>query len=762
MRTEEFLKPEELTIDELFNGKYNIPIYQRPYSWGTKEVKQLLSDIDASFNLYCSQTEDIDDDELIMFTGTLFIKFDKSVKNTYNIYDIVDGQQRITTLTMLLMVLLNQLYIVDSNDDIVNDIQKYLWKKNGKEIDKNLRVLSLGNIDKDIMAELFDVLFQKKDIIKFANSKLESNINEVEKNLLNNLIEIYSYFKNFTEEDLYNYFEYLKVNVRFISITIRTNLVKLFSIFESINSKGKPLEEIDLIKSYIFQNIKESNYDEYLKKWGKLIQETNDNLTDYFTIYIRANVKYYKSEIKLEQFKTLVAGDLKEYFCTDNIGEIMLNLIDDMLQNVQYYKALKDIPTLESFTNSKKVISYFIMNNIGQYKHTKALFYKLLLLKKYNNLSTEQIEQLIEYAFKFILTFQSISSRESKVTIGVFSAVQNQLYEHTNGYNDNSDLSHNDFSDVISVFNKAIIDNSINNHGLQDDIKSSVNFKSNKNVARILLYLLEFTDSNGVTDYLKLSHVLRLGKDIHIDHILPQSPNKNDENFKYYLQDNSIILKEGQDFTDPSIEKMAASDFYEKYIHVIGNLRLEWANDNIKKSNQLIKLQEFDSTFNTSKQIQERTESLIELILKHKFLLSTDDIEVTYDKDTSGLICDINSYDKEFKYSDYNPISFNFIGDDVNLGKKNYSALLSDVLELLYKYEREELIQIAKNRFSPTNSGRIYLSNNPEDMRSTIPIGRDVYAEQNLSSNYIIMFIYALVSELGLEPKDLTVQLKKK
>lgn len=762
MSTEEFLKPEELNVDELFNGKYNIPIYQRPYSWGTKEVKQLLSDINESFILYLNHSDEIQDNELIIFTGTLFIKFDKNVKNTYSVYDIVDGQQRITTFTLILMVLLNQLYRVNSEDDIVKDIQKFLWKKNGREIDKELRVLSLGNIDRNIMVELFDTLFSKKDIINFANTKLSGSINEVEKNLLQNLLEIYNYFKDFTEEELYNYFEYIRVNVRFISITIRTNLIKLFSIFESINSKGKPLEEIDLIKSYIFQNIKESEYDEYLKKWGNLILETNDNLTDYFTIYIRANVKYYKSEIKLDQFKKLVAGDLKEYFHSEKPNEIMLRLIDDMVQNVKYYKMLKDIPTLESSSVSKKVVSYFILNNIGQYKHTKSLYYKLLLMRDYNNLSSEQLENIIEYAFKFILTFQSISSRESKVTIGVFSNVQNQLYEYIDGYNDCSDLSKIDITDIINIFNKAIIDNSINDRSIKEDIKSSVNFKSNKNVARILLSLLEFTNELGEIDYFKLSHFLKLGKDIHIDHILPQNPNKYDDNFKYYLQDNSVILKEGQDFTDPSIEKMAATDFYEKYIHVLGNLRLEWANENIKKSNKLIELREFDRSFNTFKQIKERTINLINLILHNKYLLSTDDIEMVYDKEDSGSIYDISTYKKDFKYSDYTPISFNFIGDEINLGKKNYSTLLSDFLELLYKYEREEIIQLARKKFSPTNSNRIYLSNDPDDMRSALPVGRDVYAEQNLSSGYIILFIYSLLNELGLEQKDLIIQLKKK
>lgn len=95
---DKFLNPEEFNIDELFKGKYLIPIYQRPYSWTTIEVNQLLSDIDNIYqNIKDSNLDDLDNDDYILFIGTLFIKTERNVKNTYNEYDIVDGQQRITT-----------------------------------------------------------------------------------------------------------------------------------------------------------------------------------------------------------------------------------------------------------------------------------------------------------------------------------------------------------------------------------------------------------------------------------------------------------------------------------------------------------------------------------------------------------------------------------------------------------------------------------------------------------------------------------------
>ena len=331
---------------------------------------------------------------MLLFTGTLFIKTNRNVKNEYTEYDIVDGQQRTTTLTLVLMILLNILTKIDSDDDAVKEIKNYLWKKVDRKNNKDARVLTLGNIDQPIMIELFDNLFSGKDIVQFANNKLEEKLNDVEENLLKNVVYIANYFDQFEDEnEYYNYFDYIKNNVRFIAIKVQTNLVKLFSIFESINSKGKPLEDIDLIKSYIFQNIEESDYDEYLTKWGNLITETNDNLMDYLIVYVRANVSYYRNSIKLHNFKSLVENNFAEYYSTDTAQKTLLAFIDDMSKNVKYYKMISDINALESEGLSKKALSIFGMNNVADYNHTKALYFKLLDMRDNNQLSDQEFEK---------------------------------------------------------------------------------------------------------------------------------------------------------------------------------------------------------------------------------------------------------------------------------------------------------------------------------------------------------------------------------
>lgn len=763
---DKFLNPEEFNVDNIFKGKYLIPIYQRPYSWGRDEIVQLLNDIEKTYKLYKVENGDnknIHNEEMLLFTGTLFIKTEKNIKNTYTEYDIVDGQQRITTITLMLMALLNYFYKIESEDDAVKEIENYLWKKVDRKREKQLRVLTLGNIDQKIMIELFDKLFSKNDIIEFARGKINDPINDVEKNLLNNLLIIDDYFNKFDNEvEYYNYFEYIKYNVRFIAIEVHTNLVKLFSIFESINSKGKPLEDIDLIKSYVFQSILEEDYDEYLQKWGQLITETNDNLMEYLTIYVRANISYYRNSIKLNNFKTLVQSRFNNYYNTDNTREVMLHFIDDMLDNVKYYKMIYDTSMLESMGMSKKAIIYFMMNNIMDYNHTKALYFKLLIMYDRNNLSEEIFIKVIKKAFSFILTFQSICARESKQTIGVFIDVQGEIYDRISSYNNKDNLSLEKFQNVINIFNKKIVENSINDETIRRNIRSSVTYTTNKKAVKILLYFLEYMDDQWNVDFNKLFWILRLGKDIHIDHILPLSPNKNDDNFKYYVEENNVILKEGQDFTDNNEYVIGKEEFYDDYLHVFGNLRLEWASDNIKKSNKLIHLREFDYTFNSSSQISMRTSSLIKKLIESDFLTTSDKIGNINNSIKVEDIQTITELNNKLEYKNYVPISFELLGERYVLDKYNYKRLMIKVMGLFFDLETEKFIKLAKEKFAPMESDRIYISTNKKDIKESHLLGRDVYIQTNLSSKYIIKFIYLVVKEVGLSSGDVKIVLRKK
>ena len=759
---DKFLDPEEFSFDNIFKGRYLIPIYQRPYSWGERQVKQLLFDIDEAYHNSVGNTTSNSDDN-VLFVGTMFIKIEANIRNEYTEYTVVDGQQRITTLTLLLMSLLNRLYLLNSDDDLVKDLNNYLWKKEDRKNSKDKRVLELGNIDKPILEELFDELYAKNNIVEFANQRIESNDNAIERNLLGNFLIINDYVSKITDEDeLYDYIDYLRYNVRVISIKINTNMVKLFSIFESINSKGKPLDDIDLIKSFIFQNLDERDYDEYLQKWGKLIECTNDNLGDYFTVFIRANIAYYRTSIKLDNFKTLAFNNLKKYYEDEKIDVVLKALINDMLKQVKYYEMLYDYSKLSVSGVSQKALAVFSMNRLAKYNHTEPLFFKLLSLRG-TRLTDELFDEIIEYAFRFILTFQTISSRESKTTIGVFSDVQYEIYKIASTCNSTDPIDDHVKDNIMYIFNKTIYESAISNISLNTSIRSSMTYRKNKDVVKLLLFYLLQSNEEGI-DYLKLNAMLQVGRFIHVDHILPQTPDEKEDNFKYYEADDYMVLKPGHDFpVDKELEKMPSDDFKNSFLHRFGNLRLAWSNDNIRKSNHLIKLEEFDDLFNCYKCVSDREDDLVGRIIKQKLLISTDNYSFNPGTIRMKRVVKIDSTnykDIEFKY--YHPKSFTLFDSETPLKKDTFQQLLMDVFDTLYSLEKGKLIELAMNKYQPTESGNPYISSEKEDIRDPYILGNNVYIEKNINPHYMIYFFYKVLEEMGLSDKDLVVSIEER
>lgn len=129
---------------------------------------------------------------------------------------------------------------------------------------------------------------------------------------------------------------------------------KVFSMFESINSKGKKLEEIDLIKTYIFSKLDEASYGTYLDKWGQLIIKTEDNLYDYLYNYIKAFLCFYRQNININNFKSICQSRLLQYFNETNEAEALKKLLDDMYDKVDFYKMLSSAEQANNLVKNNK------------------------------------------------------------------------------------------------------------------------------------------------------------------------------------------------------------------------------------------------------------------------------------------------------------------------------------------------------------------------------------------------------------------------
>lgn len=215
-----------LTLPQIFNDRlFTIPDYQRGYAWEKKQVEELLKDIDHLMN---------DGVALRHYTGTLVLSRPDGIDD--GMYHVVDGQQRLTTLVILMRMLSEHLPLADQP----GFSDRYLRRG---EIGSDRAVLSL-NLDTR--------KFFERVVLGDGNTSNEPATLEAHQRLL----ESRKLIGKWLEECLND-----KVAVSDILTTIETELGFLVYapnedaetgvMFEVINNRGKPLSELEKVKNYL-------------------------------------------------------------------------------------------------------------------------------------------------------------------------------------------------------------------------------------------------------------------------------------------------------------------------------------------------------------------------------------------------------------------------------------------------------------------------------------------------------------------------------
>lgn len=264
------------TVIELLEGKtqYNVPIYQRNYDWTIEQASKLLEDIKNVSDLKYPKHH----------FGVMYYFEDRVAPGDIKRCNIVDGQQRITTISILFKSILD--HISDNNIclDLVDDIKGYLTSKH-KGVPFNKLVLKKGD------NEVFTLLVG--DEIKKIESKNEYRENNIYKN--------YKHFKdelnNSSEEEVNEIFNNIS------ALEISSHLCEKEkddpqTIFQNINSSGKPLTQTNLIMNYSLQYMEESDminsYENYWLPVERIIgdeKDLEDFVRNFITILTFSNPK---------------------------------------------------------------------------------------------------------------------------------------------------------------------------------------------------------------------------------------------------------------------------------------------------------------------------------------------------------------------------------------------------------------------------------------------------------------------------------------
>lgn len=272
-------------IYEILNGnkQFLIPVYQRYYSWDIEQCKRLWNDI----------VEMQKKGKVGHFVGSIVNIAEQAMPTGVQKYMIIDGQQRMTTLSLLLLAL-RDYAIKNPEDTTINArrIDNMLLKNEYESGDERYKLL-LTETDRDILMRLVE----EKPIPDDTRSKLLDN---------------YKFFagkiadKELQPAEVYESIGKLQI----VNITLDRSVDDAQAIFESLNSTGKELSESDLIRNYVLMGLEptEQTY-VYEHLWRPMellfVYETQDSVMDrFFRDYLTMKItRIPKQDRVYEEFK---------------------------------------------------------------------------------------------------------------------------------------------------------------------------------------------------------------------------------------------------------------------------------------------------------------------------------------------------------------------------------------------------------------------------------------------------------------------------
>lgn len=283
-------------------SNFVIPNYQRKYVWKRRNCRRLLDDM-----IGCIK------EDKGHFIGS--IVFRQKVARPSSPLDLVDGQQRITTIMMIIKVL----SLFDKEKKIQQEINKILFSNNSLE--NNKFKLAFNNEDK----EVFSYIMKKQDYDGSEDKTLKENL------MFQNFCYIFNYLRNKIGEEKIQIEDIFKKgleNFYLIDVAL-TDMVNPQEIFESINSLGMKLGPADEIKNYLLWQLGDNASRMFEENWKPIEEEIGDKkIDDFFMYYLMAKQSRVVKEKELyDEYKKYANGKDPNW------------LIEDLAKYARYFSA---------------------------------------------------------------------------------------------------------------------------------------------------------------------------------------------------------------------------------------------------------------------------------------------------------------------------------------------------------------------------------------------------------------------------------------
>lgn len=669
--------------------RYIIPVYQRRYDWKIENCKQLYNDL-----LRLSKTK----------VGNHFfgsIVSDVVGAGSTTEYHIIDGQQRLTTVTLLLLAIakLVEKGEVESQEVDLNDqiMERFIISKWAKEDDR----IKLIPVKRDRKA-LNHLIFGEEDEY-IENSNLTIN---------------YKYFYERLKKDAHNIDEIYSAILRLqvISITLEKGDDAQL-IFESLNSTGLALSEGDKIRNFILMNLPLDEQNKYFEKyWIKIEDLTNKKIDNFVRNYL---------SIKTSSAPTMakVYFEFKEYVNRHN--DSLEELLEDMLKYSKFYKKLLDG---ESGLKNKDLDASMFNLKKMEISVTEPFFMEVFSLYDKEELSLDDL-------------------------IGIYSVIEAYLFRRNI-----CGVGTNALNKIFLNLNKDIIryDGSTDNY--VDKLKYNLINKRDsgrfpkdeefyENFYNKEVYLMRGRFKNYLFNKIENYNTVET-KDIYnhlddgtysIEHIMPQK--LNDDWFEE-LGDN-------------------AEEIHEKWIHKLGNLTITGYNSDMGNSS-FEKKRDGKHGFKKSgirmnqdlalldswgeEEIEKRHRDLLDLSVYEIWKYPSTDFELQRE-DVEYISLADDDYDLRGKKI----LKINFRGEESSF--KNWAEAFTFIIKTLHEEDKSQLINLIREEPRDVLGLNFFTSSN--DLRSFEKIDEDIFVSTNNNTNTKIRILSKLFELYDEDPDNL-------
>lgn len=667
--------------------RFIIPVYQRNYSWQNKHCAQLLNDLKGL----------IKKPDAPHFFGSIVSSHMQGGKREDLL--IIDGQQRLTTISILLIAIVDLLKhkkVIPKDDRLIEKITK---KHLVDEYQEDQRKIRLKPIKDDCKA--FDALFgDESDFVDGSN--VTSNFRYFRDRILNENIDI---------DDLYDAISRLQTIDIFLEKDDDPQL-----IFESLNSTGLELEEGDKIRNFILMGLSSELQEKYYEAfWNKIEKNTHFKVSDFFKDYLT---------LKLN--RTVVIKDIyftfKDYVKKNN--DDIEALLQDLLEYSKLYAIiLNPMQYQNSFTA--------VLVRLSQLEFTVIFPVVLAILKRWNekNLTDQEVTELLRVTEIFLFR-RLIVGLATNALSKIFATLDKDVTKKAQS----SQLA--SYAEIYKyvLLNKEESSRFPNDEEFEQALFSrNIYAMSSKNKA----YLFSFLENEESKEQINVIERIKDGT-YTIEHIMPQTL-------------SPVWQKELGE---------KSQQIHEQWLHTLPNLTLTGYNS--KYSNRPFKDKLDvengfkDSNLRLNQYVRECLKWTEDELVERQSRLSKKSLKLWYYPTTSYAppVEETNEYllEDDFDFTGYTLVSYTLY--DVESKVQSWKEMQIDVVKYLLEQHTTKIMSLCADQ-------KFYDLSLLETTNNFTEISRSVFLYTNCSTRTKINILKKIFEQCDVEQSELSFLIKK-